>query len=329
MPLQTLAVLLRREGTPVSGETEKEISAWTVDSLREHIVTLITEKDDRIAERDRRYEQRFESQEKAITTAMAAYATAVALAADRTASEISGIRDRYDLLLGERELRYGERFDASQVAITTALAEREKAIQAALLEREKAVQAAFAAQETAVQLALSGLRSFYDTVLTERDERYMERFEALDKHVRNAIGTMDREFVERLQQVRGEMMIGMATAEKAIEKAEIATEKRFHSVNEFRAQQADIIQTFARKTEVDTRFIGLTEKVDACLVQVGHGSLVAMPRTEYDRAHGDLVERVLQVERTMVDKLEAQTKAFDQRVQQLQAQLSSLEAITR
>jgi hypothetical protein len=57
----------------VSGETEKEISAWTIDSLREHYDVLL-------AQLDRRYEQRFEAQEKAVDAALASAEKAVSAA---------------------------------------------------------------------------------------------------------------------------------------------------------------------------------------------------------------------------------------------------------
>lgn len=279
-------------------------------------------------ERDRRYEQRFESQEKAIGTAMTAYVTAVELATARYHDEIQALREHFDMLTTERDIRYGERFEASQVAIGAALVEREKAIQAALLEREKAVKAAFDAQETAVQLALSGLRTFYDTVLTERDDRYDQRHLASEQAVQVALETLSREFTERVLQVRNETVLAMTAAEKAIAKAEMATEKRFESVNEFRAQQADIITTFARKSEIDTRMIGLTEKVDSYHQQGIHLAATTMPRAEYDRAHIDLAERVIQLEKALGEKLEAQVKSLENRIAGLQTQLTSIQQIT-
>jgi predicted transcriptional regulator len=57
----------------MSGETEQQVSGWTVDTLNEHLQRIIDEKlaaqDVLITERDRRYEQRFEAQEKAIQKA--------------------------------------------------------------------------------------------------------------------------------------------------------------------------------------------------------------------------------------------------------------------
>lgn len=46
----------------MSGETEKQVSGWTVDTLKEHLTALGVE-------RDRRYEQRFQAQQDALLTA--------------------------------------------------------------------------------------------------------------------------------------------------------------------------------------------------------------------------------------------------------------------
>lgn len=47
----------------MSGETESQISGWTVDTLHQHY-------DHVLAEKDRRYEQRFEAQERALQIAL-------------------------------------------------------------------------------------------------------------------------------------------------------------------------------------------------------------------------------------------------------------------
>jgi uncharacterized FlaG/YvyC family protein len=54
----------------------------------------------------------------------------------------------------------------------------------------------------------------------------------------------------------------MASAEKAILKAETANEKRFDSVNEFRQAMKDREEKFAVKAEVDLRLDDLAKRVD-------------------------------------------------------------------
>lgn len=54
----------------MSGETESNVSAWTIDSLKQHLELVYDE-------RDRRYQQRFEAQEKAMQAALTAAKEAV------------------------------------------------------------------------------------------------------------------------------------------------------------------------------------------------------------------------------------------------------------
>jgi len=54
----------------------------------------------------------------------------------------------------------------------------------------------------------------------------------------------------------------MASAEKAILKAETATEKRFDSVNEFRQAMKDQQDNFANKAETSLRFEGMEKRLD-------------------------------------------------------------------
>jgi len=54
----------------------------------------------------------------------------------------------------------------------------------------------------------------------------------------------------------------MASAEKAILKAETATEKRFDSVNEFRQAMRDQQENFANKSETNLRLEELGKRLD-------------------------------------------------------------------
>ncbi len=54
----------------MSGETEQNVSGWTTDTLRAHLMHIIDE-------RDRRYEQRYGQQEANLSTAMTAQEKAV------------------------------------------------------------------------------------------------------------------------------------------------------------------------------------------------------------------------------------------------------------
>lgn len=64
----------------MSGETEQSVSAWTNDTVLEHLRSYISSVQQIMDERDRRYEQRFVAQEKAVTDALTSAEKAVAAA---------------------------------------------------------------------------------------------------------------------------------------------------------------------------------------------------------------------------------------------------------
>jgi homoserine kinase len=71
------------------------------------------------------------------------------------------------------------------------------------------------------------LREHFEAVLAERDIRYQQRFEAQTKAIDAAL----------------------SSAEKAVTKAETATERRFEGVNEFRQTLSDQAATFISRVE--------------------------------------------------------------------------------
>ena len=55
----------------------------------------------------------------------------------------------------------------------------------------------------------------------------------------------------------------MDAAEKAVTKAEVASDKRFEGLNELRGMASDWRTEFARQTTVDLQVKGLTDKIDS------------------------------------------------------------------
>jgi hypothetical protein len=79
-----------------------------------------------------------------------------------------------------------------------------------------------------------------------------------DREAQDALRQADQKALEAaLAAAKEAVAAALAAAEKATSKAEIASGKQFEAVNEFRAQQGDLIQTFARKAEIDIRFKAL------------------------------------------------------------------------
>lgn len=75
--------------------------------------------------------------------------------------------------------------------------------------------------------------------LDEREMRYQERFVALERT----------------------LAVALASAEKAVLKAENANEKRFESQNEFRGTLGDQARTLMPRAEVEALMTGVSEKI--------------------------------------------------------------------
>jgi hypothetical protein len=87
-----------------------------------------------------------------------------------------------------------------------------------------------------------GLRARIDALekmLNEREERTKERFIFIEKNIN----------------------IAMASADKAITKSEMAVEKRFDSVNEFRASLADQASMLMPRAEYSVQHATVTDRV--------------------------------------------------------------------
>lgn len=82
---------------------------------------------------------------------------------------------------------------------------------------------------------LEALREVSD----ERDRRYEDRFTAMDEKTG----------------------LALTSSKEAVQKAEIATEKRFDSVNEFRGSLKDQAATLLTRAEAETRFNSLEKDI--------------------------------------------------------------------
>jgi len=101
--------------------------------------------------------------------------------------------------------------------------------------------------------------------MSEANRRYEQRFTSIEREMRDGRA-----------QDRREIDAALAASEKAIDKAERAAEKRFESVNEFRAALSDQTATLMPRAEAEARMAALTEKVDDLRTsraeQTGHKS---------------------------------------------------------
>jgi hypothetical protein len=94
-----------------------------------------------------------------------------------------------------------------------------------------------------------------------------------NKTLSERVSALDRLLTSQLQGQDEKVQLALSAAEKAITKAEEATEKRFDSVNEFRQTLSDQAATFATKEKLDlsvdtmnTRMDGLERAVTRMLI---------------------------------------------------------------
>lgn len=88
------------------------------------------------------------------------------------------------------------------------------------------------------------------TLISGNDKRYEERFIASQKALELGLAGQ-----------KSEISAALAAADRAVLKAEMATEKRFESVNEFRGTLDNQQRTLIPRAEVDVLMRGVSEKI--------------------------------------------------------------------
>lgn len=139
--------------------------------------------------------------------------------------------------LAETDLRYQQRYDAQMIATATAREGADKAVQAALTAASKQL-------DEIIQLS-------------PKVEQLSERLTALDR-LTDAKFITFRTLVDSQAEKVG---LALASADKAVLKAEAATERRFESVNEFRQTLSDQASTFVTRDQFDTLRESQAERV--------------------------------------------------------------------
>jgi hypothetical protein len=109
-------------------------------------------------------------------------------------------------------------------------------------------------------LTVDTLHLYLLTIMDERDRRYEQRF-----------GGIDKEFGSHVEQVRAETLSALQATEKAITKAEIATERRFEGVNEFRKTLSDQTNTFVARAEIEANQERIRERIQDLTDRINKG----------------------------------------------------------
>lgn len=121
-----------------------------------------------------------------------------------------------------------------------------------LYARVSVVERQLIDQRDAIAIALSAAEKNTEIAHKTADKAMTRAESAVDKSALQASVDALREIF--LKQIE--------SSDKAVQKAEAATEKRFESVNEFRATLSDQQRDLATKSEVDLRFRGLEGRVN-------------------------------------------------------------------
>jgi len=106
------------------------------------------------------------------------------------------------------------------------------------------------------------IRELIESVNVERDRRYDQRFDYIEQKIDNGFATAKEAVASALTAAKEAVAAEAKSAKEAITKQEIATEKRFESVNEFRSQLKDQQVTLLPRAEADGRFSQLRDLVD-------------------------------------------------------------------
>ncbi len=86
--------------------------------------------------------------------------------------------------------------------------------------------------------------------------------DTLRAHISDMMGAHDRRYEQRFEAQEKAVNSALRAAQDAVTKAELATEKRFESVNEFRAQLSDQSRTLMPRNEYEAQHHALVERID-------------------------------------------------------------------
>lgn len=126
-----------------------------------------------------------------------------------------------------------------------------------ILQRKPSVMAKDESQWT-----VETLREHVLTLIAANEIKGNERFESSQSAVNAAFLAQQTAMQTALTAQKLAIDTALAAADRAVTKAEVAAEKRFESVNEFRASLADQQRTLMPRSEAEILFKALTEKID-------------------------------------------------------------------
>jgi hypothetical protein len=198
--------------------------------------------------------------------------------------QFRGVEER----LKEQDRRYQERFEAQNLALTAALDARQKAVEAALSAQVKAVESALDAKEKSTAKAEEVLEHRFAGIAEFRSQLQREN-ESKNREIKELMSSLEKLTDAKFEAVRVSIagqaetvQLALASAERAAAKAGEAAEKRFDVAAAIQSQLAEQTAMFMPRSEAETRWIALADKVEDLkgLSQLTLGRASAQPTTE-------------------------------------------------
>jgi hypothetical protein len=156
--------------------------------------------------------------------------------------------------------------EQTQKALDKADAEREKAASALRTESQRALDKADSEREKSAAI----LRQDLANAIQQGDTNLLSHIHQEIARISEQLQSADKLELSRVQQVEDlarsvqrELMLVQAAAKAAIDKAEVATDKRFEGVNELREQMNDLILAHQQSINTLTEKLMLREVADA------------------------------------------------------------------
>src|SRR5580765_8491755 len=85
---------------------------------------------------------------------------------------------------------------------------------------------------------------------------------SLRDHLVDRIDGLEKQLTLSINSVKDNIAVALAASEKAIGKAELASERRFEGVNEFRATLSDQASTFLPRAEFAVQHAALSSRIE-------------------------------------------------------------------